>query len=68
MYKLVLCILILQWAEFVFYYFTCLLLGIELVRTLLNSFHLSVMVTKMQFVSPNTEDCEGVLLSHFYRK
>ena len=46
MYKLLLCILTLQWAEFVFYYFKCLLLGIGLIQTLPNSFHLFVMATK----------------------
>lgn len=68
MYKLLLCILVFRWTEFVFYYFNCLLLAIGLVQTLPNSFHLFVRATKMQFVAPNIENCEGVLILYLHRK
>lgn len=32
---------------------------------MLSSFHLLVLATKMQFVSPNIETCEGVLIMFY---
>lgn len=68
MYKVLLYILAFQWAEFVLYYFNCLLLATGLVQSLLNSFHLFVMATDMQFVPPNIENYKGVLILNLYRK
>lgn len=39
-----------------------LFLGIGFVETLVNSFHLLVLATKMQLVSANTKNCESVFM------